>query len=124
MVAIGEGELAGAGCAVGTLTTGVGLGVGALLIVGFGEAERVPDAVGPGAAGTPPPPLTPPEGAEVLVVFGDAAAETDGEDLLVGVGLTADPFGEEGDEVGEEEADPDFGVSSGAATRVILVRFR
>ena len=120
-VATGEGELAGAGCAVGTLTTGVGLGVGAVLIVGVGDADRVPDADGVGVDGTPPPPPPPPDGAEELLVLGDAAGD---DALLDGVGLADVPFVEEGDEAGVGEADPELGVDPGTATRIILVRFR
>ena len=118
-VAAGDGEPAGAGCAVGTLTTGVGLGVGAVLTVGVGVADRVPDAVGVGVDGTPPPP--PPDGAEELLVLGDAAGD---DALLDGVGLADVPFVEEGEEVGVGEADPELGVDPGTATRIILVRFR
>ena len=119
-VAAGDGEPAGAGCAVGTLTTGVGLGVGAVLTVGVGVADRVPDAVGVGVDGTPPPP-PPPDGAEELLVLGDAAGD---DALLDGVGLADVPFVEEGEEAGVGEADPELGVDSGTATRIILVRFR
>ena len=121
-VAAGDGEPAGAGCAVGTLTTGVGLGVGAVLTVGVGVADRVPDAVGVGADGTPPPP--PPEGAEELLVLGDAVGDEDDEALLDGVGLADVPFVDEGEEAGVGEADPELGVDPGTATRIILVRFR
>ena len=121
-VAAGDGEPAGAGCAVGTLTTGVGLGVGAVLTVGVGVADRVPDAVGVGVDGTPPPP--PPDGAEELLVLGDAAGDEDDEALLDGVGLADVPFVDEGEEAGVGEADPELGVDPGTATRIILVRFR
>ena len=124
-VAAGDGEPAGAGCPVGTLTTGVGLGVGAVLIVGVGDADRVPDADGVGVDGTPPPPPPPapppPDGTEELLVLGDAAGD---DALLDGVGLADVPFVEEGEEAGVGEADPELGVDSGTATRIILVRFR
>jgi len=68
-VAIGDIELAGTGCAVGTFTCCVGLGVGAALIVGAGDGDRVLDGFGLGDEGCPPPPL--PAVGELLLAFGE-----------------------------------------------------